>query len=332
MGIVIGVDIGTKEIKLAAVEYKKTVDVKWTDVIVMPEKCLYDGEIIDHETIMYTLADYFSKYKILKTPVAVTVSSSHMGTKAFELPMVKSNMIDKAVQLDFFNQFGYSLEEYSVSYKLSGKTKTNLWGIMAYCPKKYIEDMKELFNKSDLNLKYIDMNANSFSKFYKHLVIKEAVDEAVLLLDIGTDTSHMAIVASNTLKMSRSVINGGNDLDQIVAEYLDISLEEASALKHDKYKSVYEAGKDLELQIQMAYSSLMREIEYTIAKFQETSGIHINRILLLGGGSNLPGFSSHLKQAFKKPTQLLSGANIKNCFLNEAHIFAGAIGAAIRED
>lgn len=331
MGIVIGVDIGSKHIKLAAVEKKKAVEVKWVDCIPTPEKSLLDGELIHMEEIMYVLADYFSKFKIKKVPLAVCISASQMGTKQFEIPHIGKGMLDKAVQLEFYNQLGLSVEEYSLSYRLQEKSKSGIKGVMAYCPHKTISDYKELFKWAELNLKYIDMNANCISKFYNHLIVKQGNEDAVMLIDIGTDTSHISIVKDKALCMSRSVVNGGNDLDQIVAMHLGIDLEEANRLKHDKYRTIYEEGKELEEQMKTAYSGILREIDYTIGKFQEEHQSDISKLLLLGGGSNLPGMSAQMKRDFNKPTQLVLGGDIKNSFISDVHLYANAIGAAIRE-
>ena len=80
MGMVIGVDIGTRQIKLAAVEKKKDVEVKWVDSFLTPEDAVSDGELINIESIMYALSDYSAKYKLKKIPMALCMSSSQIGT------------------------------------------------------------------------------------------------------------------------------------------------------------------------------------------------------------------------------------------------------------
>jgi type IV pilus assembly protein PilM len=332
MGIVVGVDIGTKYIKFAAVEKKKNIDIKWMDCVPTPEGSISNGELINMEAVMYAISDYCSRYKLKRATVAVCMNTSHMGTKNFEMAAVADKMLDKAVQLEFYNQLGLSIEDYSLSYKIFEKNRKEIKGIMVYCPSKYVNDYQELFRRSELNLKYLDMNANSIAKFYKHLVIKEPGEDAVALVDIGTETSHISIVKGKVLCASRSVTNGGNDLDQVISEHLGISVEEAILLKHDKFRKIYEEGKDLEAQMNSAYSGLLRELEYTIGKFQEEYGSDVSRILLLGGGSNLPGLNAYMKQDLKKTTQLLMGSNIRCGFVTDVHFYANAIGAAIRED
>ena len=332
MSLVIGLDIGARGIKIAMVEKKRNIEVKWLDYIELQKGTLNDGELVDMEAVAYSLSDYFSSNKLMKIPVALCMSNSQIGTRTFKIQTVKDKVLDKAVLLEFYNQLGYSTEEYSISYKLSSKDKKETQGLIAYCPKKYVDDYRNLFGKMGLKLKYMDYNANSIAKFFEHMIAKNGEEAAVMLIDIGTDTSHISIVKEKNLVMSRSVINGGNDLDVIVADYLNVTVEEANQLKHDKYKIVYEQGKDLETHIQKAYEGIFREIEYTIDRFNEMYDYEISKIILLGGGSNLPSLNTYMKRHFNINTQLLMGTDVKSSFLADVHLYANAIGAAIRED
>jgi len=99
---------------------------------------------------------------------------------------------------------------------------------------------------------------------------------------------------------------GGHQYTDSLQKELDLSFEDAEALKLGR--KVGTVSEDAELPIlQQVTEIIVLEIQKTFDFFRATAaGEHIERILLAGGSSQVPGLVEALRQEFSIPVELLN--------------------------
>jgi type IV pilus assembly protein PilM len=114
------------------------------------------------------------------------------------------------------------------------------------------------------------------------------------------------IVKGTTPLFTRDVSVGGNQYTDSLQKELDLSFDDAEALKLGK--KVGTVSEDAKTPIlQQVTEIIVLEIQKTFDFFRATAaGEHIERIYLAGGSVMIPGLLDALKQEFSIPVEILN--------------------------
>jgi type IV pilus assembly protein PilM len=114
------------------------------------------------------------------------------------------------------------------------------------------------------------------------------------------------IVRGSVPLFTRDVSIGGNQYTDSLQKELDLSYDDAEALKLGK--KVGTVSEDAKLPIlQQVTEIIVLEIQKTFDFFRATaSGEHIERIYVAGGSSQVPGLVEALRQEFSIPVDPLN--------------------------
>jgi type IV pilus assembly protein PilM len=114
------------------------------------------------------------------------------------------------------------------------------------------------------------------------------------------------IVKGTTPLFPRDVSVGGHQYTDSLQKELDLSFEDAEALKLGQ--KVGTVSEDAKLPIlQQVTEIIVLEIQKTFDFFRaSTSGEHIEKIFLAGGSAKIPGLLEALRQEFSLPVEVLN--------------------------
>jgi Tfp pilus assembly PilM family ATPase len=128
-----------------------------------------------------------------------------------------------------------------------------------------------------------------------------------LVIDCGSVTTDLIIYNKSSVRVTGTVEFGGETLTRNIAEKLGMSIAQAAELKethgldpgHEQSKIVNALAQSLEY--------LSAEIQKIIRYYEErdkSQKVKVGQIIILGGGANLPGFSTYLTSELRIPTRL----------------------------
>ena len=170
-------------------------------------------------------------------------------------------------------------------------------------------------------------------------VIEKDASGTALLVDIGKRETVFAVVRNGSVLFTSSIEIGGGAITQALSETLSIPLEKA---EHDK--CLYGVLPSLlHRKIAEVILEHVKPIEEKMRQhisYQETledKKIPVERVVICGGGSNLPGLSEYLEQALGLPVvranpwvnSLSFDEYIPELPLGESLRYASAIGLAM---
>jgi len=125
-------------------------------------------------------------------------------------------------------------------------------------------------------------------------------------LNLGASVMNINIVKGTTPLFPRDVSVGGHQYTDSLQKELDLSFEDAEALKlGQKVGTVSEDAKTPILQ--QVTEIIVLEIQKTFDFFRASAaGEHIEKIYLAGGSSRVPGLVEGLRQEFSMPVELFN--------------------------
>ena len=151
----------------------------------------------------------------------------------------------------------------------------------------------------------VDIDAFALQNCYEYNY-EPSPSATVALLNLGASVMNINIVKGNTPLFTRDVSVGGNQYTDSLQKELDLSFEDAEALKLGA--KVGTVSQDAKLPIlKQVTEIIVLEIQKTFDFFRATAaGQHIEKIYLAGGSSKVPGLVESLRQEFSMPVELFN--------------------------
>ena len=235
----------------------------------------------------------------IKTKEAVfTIPDFSTFFTTFELPPMSEEEIPEAVNFEARRHIPVPVSDVVLDWFLiggkPGKRGTELNILLVAVPQEIVNRYQEIAKASSLELKYLEAEAFSLAR---SLVREEK--GLICLLDIGAQSTTVNIVGDGILRLSYSSDISGNDFTHTVSKSLSIKLEKAEFMKREYGLESDEINEVLLPLINL----IIIEIE-KIFKNLESEGKIVQKIIMAGGSSLLPGLDKYISSYFKKETVL----------------------------
>jgi len=330
---VLGIDIGTKNIKIVHAESGKNLRIKNVYIIGTPEDAVADGEIKDMLLLAQRVKSFLKEKNIKAKEMRISLQSPNAVTRELKLPVLKKNEIMPAVEFELSQTFPGIVQSHTISYQQYSKQGEPIEGMSVFCPTKILDGYVEFANQVGVPLSSIDVSANCVTRAFKAYGDPANSMENIMLVDIGTTSSQVTVLSKGRLSMSRQVGTGALYIDQLVASRIGITIEQAErARTYNSFEKYDIQSEDMKTFVRLGYSSVEDQIRQTMEFFSyNKSKEPIKKIYLMGGGSNFPGLDAYLHETFNISVQQLK-INIPGVKEPvKADIVMAAIGAILVE-
>ena len=248
------------------------------------------------EALKHLLEKSGSKTKkaYLSIPDFVTFFTS------FNLPPMKKEEIDSAVEFHSRQYIPLPISEVVLDWFLSeGKEGENMRVNLIAVPKEVIAQYQEIAQLSGIEI--ISLEGEMFALVRSLTRNKSGV---VAVVDIGEQSTLLAIAENGVLKTTHSLEIAGNMLIEQVAKTAGIEYNEAR-------EAIMQYGvveENVKKSIGALANSLFMEILRVVGIFEKKEGKQVNEVVIAGGFSLLPGVMGLAEEAIDK--KIIT----RNCF------------------
>jgi type IV pilus assembly protein PilM len=128
-----------------------------------------------------------------------------------------------------------------------------------------------------------------------------------ILVDIGAATTDIAILDS-TIRASSSVNEGGNSFTLKIADSLDVPLETAHQLKVLEGLSHGPKQAKITAALKPSLDQIIDKVQKILRFYTERidSEKQLAQVVIVGGGSNVPGLGEYFTDALVMPARVAS--------------------------
>jgi len=341
---VLGIDIGTTNIK--AVELSGT-----TDNIVLENYGILETYGYLERNNATIQSNYFKLveeisvdllkklFLILKPKTKHVVFSLPIFSSfitQFELPFTEKNDIAKAVGFEAKKYIPVPLEELEINWMVTeqsengGKKKSDV--VLIAMPKELIEKYKRISNNLNLNLLGYEVEGLSLVRS----VIK-GDRRTTLIVDLGTQITNFHIIENGFLTNYESLNIGGAEITHVISQSLGVVKERAEEFKKIKGFKVGPEEAGVINILMPIVDNFGNEILRMMDMYQQKNNRKIERIILTGGGTNMPGLIEYFSEFLNMPVERVWPFNgihyadfLEPLLKDVAPLLAVASGAAIR--
>ena len=303
----VGLDIGSSAVKAVELGRKGAAlqllnlgfENLQTDTVV-------DGQIMELNNVSNVIAHIFSEHQIRTTRVAAGVSGHSVIVKNIVLPQMSQEELQESFSWHAEEHIPFDIADVNLDYELTSKSQDALHVLMAACKSDKIANVKQAIQLAGKQPVIIDVDAFALQNCYE-INYQPRPGEIVALLNIGAATMNINILNGTRSIFARDASVGGSQYTSLLQKELGLSYEQAESVKRGMALPDNVEPRPIQPIIETVSDILALEVKKTVdfyrASAQEGEAA-IQKILLAGGGSKLPGLAEFLAHRFEIPVEV----------------------------
>jgi len=303
----VGLDIGSSSVKAVELGKKGAAlqllnlgfENLQTDTIV-------DGQIMELNNVSNVIAQIFSEHQIRTTRVAAGVSGHSVIVKNIVLPQMSQEELQESFSWHAEEHIPFDIADVNLDYELTSRSTDALHVLMAACKSDKIANVKQAIQLAGKQPVIIDVDAFALQNCYE-VNYRPKPGEIVALLNVGAATMNINILNGTRSIFARDASVGGSQYTSLLQRELGLSFEQAEGVKRGMALPDNVEPRPIQPIIETVSEALALEVKKTVDFYRTTAqeaDVAIQKILLAGGGSKLPGLADFLSKKFEIPVEV----------------------------
>lgn len=342
-----GVDFGSSTVKIIELSFKdKKINLEnygWVDLNSLDSLVFnkMDSSPDYASKLQVCLIELKKKLKLKSKSVYVSLPAYNGLVTTVEFPDMKKEELEKAIQFEARKYIPASLDEVAIDWAIisdkgkdSGKLSENAGGknkiLLVAAPKKEVIKYGNTVRAAGLEVSAIELETFSLAR----ALIGDDLG-TFLIIDIGANATNIVLVEKGTVRVSRNIDTGGNEITATIAESMKISKQRAEALKKEDKDLIN--SKEVPLSIS-ALDMITNEANRIVNAYKEKNKeARFDGIILSGGSGKLKGLDQYfsrtvgIKAYVGNPWRRVTYDKSLEPFIDQMKIsFSVALGLAFR--
>lgn len=282
---ILGVDIGTSNIKIAQVSHGKQPILETYGIVNLAYQMGGKNSEMAVNHLAEGLKTLIKKAGVTASNCVISFPNSAVFTSVLELPVTSTKELQTAVEFEAKKYVPLALEEIDLSWTVISQDADKKSKILLTAvPKQITQNYMRVFELAGLRPMAGEIEALA--------LIRSLVGNAstnCVIIDIGAKATGLNILENGFLRLSRNLSIGGDTITGKIAESLNISFFRAEQFKKEFGVSSSTFIPDA---IKPVLNLIKNEVRQLLAIYQ-SHNIKVDKILLVGGGANMPGITEY---------------------------------------
>jgi type IV pilus assembly protein PilM len=302
----VGLDIGSSSVKAVELAKKGSglqllnlgFENLQTDTIV-------DGQIMELNNVSNVISQIFNEHQIRTNRVCAGVSGHSVIVKNIVLPQMSSEELQESFSWHAEEHIPFDIADVNLDYELTSRSEDALHVLMAACKSDKIANVKQAIQLAGKQPVIIDVDAFALQNCYE-VNYRPRPGEIVALLNIGAATMNINILNGTRSIFARDASVGGSQYTSLLQRELGLSFEQAEGVKRGMPLPEGTEPRPIQPIIETVSEALALEVKKTVDFYRATAQDEatIQKILLAGGGSKLPGLADFLGRKYEIPVEV----------------------------
>lgn len=319
----LGIDIGTREIKMVEVGGASYQNIINMNVVPTPPGAVDDGTIMNKEAVAKSLRSLVEQSGT-KTRLAVTsISGKNVITRFIRLPKMTDKEVASTLKWEADKYIPLTKEEdqiieHLILGEITGEENSQINVLIVAVPRRLVFQIYEIFSMAGLVLTALEIEPlslwRSIGSISSGTKKQNANNEdAFVVLDIGARSSNFVAFQGERLLFSRYMPTGGDAAADIVAQSFGLDLdavrniieEEAEILSEQVRDSASEKMIYMDSRLRTGFSPVVSEVRRSLdfyrSQFERSDP---EELILTGGTAKLKGLDGLLQKELGLPVTI----------------------------
>src|SRR5215203_426120 len=306
---VAGLDVGSSSVKVVELEGKlNNLSLVGLGYENLPDDTIVDGQIMEMNAVSEVIQNVCRDHQISADQVVTGVSGHSVIVKNIVLPPMSRDELEESIDWHAEEHIPYDLSDVSLDYHVTNQNHDSTQVLIAACKRERIDSLKQAVQMAGKQPVIIDIDTFALQNCYE-INYQPDASQTVALLNIGASTMNVNIVQGVNSVFTRDITVGGSQFTDILQRNLGLSFQQAEAVKRgviDPPSGMDE--KAIEPLMNNVTEMVAMEIQKTFDFYRATTedqGVHVQKILISGGGSKLAGLAEALSNKLELPVEVL---------------------------
>ena len=305
---IIGLDISQTSVKVMAVDPKKWLVLGYGSLDLDPVRVQTSFENPEDTYLSENITNLLKENVIGQlgsTHAVVGLPTGRTYSRTFTLPASQEKALASAVEIEVEQYISIPIGSLYVDYEIIERTKDIITIVMAAVPRALVDSCLHAAQQAGLEPLLIEPSINAVAR------VIQATEEghlSTLIVDIGPASTDIAVLDSGAIRVTGSVGIGGNTFTLDIAKKLDVALENAHQLKVLNGLNMGPRQAKITAALKPNLNRIATEIRRVVRYYNEriNDNQKIEQVLVVGGGSNVPGIGEYFTNELVMPARVAS--------------------------
>ncbi len=304
---IIGLDISNTGVKIMAIDPKRWLVTGYGSVDLDPIKIKeslegdspYLSENIQALVKEKLVGSLSSNHVIIGVPTARSFS------RTFTLPISAEKTLKDAVEIEVDQYIPVPAETLYIDYEIIERSKTEITILMSAVSRIIVDNCVKAAESADLQPVLVEPGISAVGRL---ITITEDGHLPTIIVDIGPASTDIAVLESNSIRVTGGLAIGGNTFTLDIAKKLNIAVENAHQLKVLNGLSAGPRQEKISAALQPSLERIVIEIRKVMRYYNErlSEERKLEQLLVVGAGSNVPGIGEYFTNALVMPARVAS--------------------------
>ena len=303
----VGLDIGSSSIKAVELSGKPgNLQLVSLGFETLQVDTVVDGQIMELNDVSNVIQNIFREQSIKTDRVAAGVSGHSVIVKNIVVPQMSEEELEESIDWHAEEHIPFDIADVSLDYQITGTSPDALHVLMAACKRDKIANVKQAIQLAGKQPAIIDVDAFALQNCYE-VNYDAQPGYIVALLNIGAATMNINILNGTRSVFTRDVSVGGNQYTGLLQKEFGIPFEQAESVKRGHMMPENADAQQIEPILETVSDILALEVQKTMDFYRATAeegDSTVQKILVSGGGSKLPGLIEYLGSRFEMPIEV----------------------------
>jgi type IV pilus assembly protein PilM len=309
---IIGIDISQTSIKAMMVDSKRWQVIGYGSIDLDPvESAKSLGG--DSAYLTQNLKKLFSEKSIghMNSEHAVlSIPSAKTYARTFNIPAKSEANLKEAISLEVEQYIPVPLSQLYVDHEVINRSGDSISVQLCAVPQTVVDSCVSAVRGAGLSVVMVEPGVNAIARL---LTFTEDATLPTVIVDVGPATTDIAIF-DTTVRVSGNVAIGGNTFTLEIARQLKVPLENAHQMKVQHGLNVGPRQAKILTALEPNLRKITVEMRKMMRYYNERLevGKKLEQVLIVGGGSNIPGLGEYFTNALVMPARVASPWQILN--------------------
>lgn len=242
--------------------------------------------------------------------VVISVPTTRTFNRSITLPSLRRKDLKAAIQLEAEQYIPIPVSELYIDYNVIETTKEGVEMLLCAVPKVIVDNCVLACQGAGLEVVMVEPGINAIARLIRDA---EEGNLPTLIVDIGAASTDIAVLEKD-IRVTGGIAIGGNTFTLDIADKLKISLENAHQLKVLNGLSAGPKQTKITPALTPNLNKVVAEVKKIIRYYNERIGakIKIEQVIIVGGGSNVPGIGEFFTNELLMPARVASPWQLLN--------------------
>lgn len=303
---VVGIDIGSaglRAVEVSDANKPRPTLVRYHEVP-LPEGAVARGEVLEPNTVAAALKQLWSKGGFKSKNVVLGMGNHRVFSRDLSVPKASLARIRESLPFQVQDMLPVPIEDalldfYPISESES-ETGPQVNGLLIAAVKDAVKGNVKAVELAGLLPIDVDLIPFALTRVLNR---GAGMEGTLVQVDVGAGTTSIVITTDSVPQFVRLIPAGGDDVTHALVQKFELHPEEADRLKraHGMGKDVTEETYEAVVLIREVTTELLNSVRNTANYFTNTRHTSISRIIVTGGGAQLPGFAESLAELTRLP-------------------------------